>query len=181
MKKRMFQVLLTLVVIATAGCNKEDGLHVDPIQKTPLSQSNEKSNNGALQIAGIGYFAEGADCIYPEGSEEPLFALRLTGDLEGCLFVFPEEYDCSPSGTYLEAGREHFIGTYQGTPGEFWTNYRFEAKYEDCANLTGEIFGRCQHPLVKGSGQGAFAGLEGRLDFKDDIEEVNFPYRGHFK
>ena len=44
-----------------------------------------------------------------------------------------------------------------------------------------EIFGRCQHPIVAGSGTGVFEGVTGRLDFKDDIAAGNFPYRGHFK
>ena len=82
-------------------------------------------------------------------------------------------------------GREHFIGTYMGEQGEFWTTYRFEAKYEGC-NEDGsyqglEILGRCQHPLADGSGIGVFEGATGRLDMKDDIENGNYPYRGHFK
>ena len=32
-----------------------------------------------------------------------------------------------------------------------------------------------------GSGEGAFAGVTGRLDFKDDVENGCFPYRGHLK
>jgi hypothetical protein len=31
---------------------------------------------------------------------------------------------------------------------------------------------------VAGSGTGAFDGVRGRIDFKDDIEAGNFPYRG---
>jgi hypothetical protein len=71
-------------------------------------------------------------------------------------------------------GRELFVGA----DGTFETTYRFEAKYEDPANLIGEIFGRCQHKIVAGSGTGAFDGVRGRIDFKDDIEAGNFPYRG---
>jgi hypothetical protein len=71
------------------------------------------------------------------------------------------------------------------SPGSFWTNYTFEAKYEGCAEngsyVGAEIKGRCQHPIVKGSGTGVFAGVTGRLDMKDDIEAGNYPYRGHFK
>ncbi len=52
--------------------------------------------------------------LKPEGA---LFALHLTGDLEGCLFVFPEASDCSPSGTYRESGTELFVGTYNGEEG----------------------------------------------------------------
>jgi hypothetical protein len=109
----------------------------------------------------------------------------LTGDLKGCLNVFIDDFECSPSGTYREEGREYFVGTYKGKTGTFWTGYKFEGKYEGCAAngaaLGAEIFGRCQHPIVEGSGEGAFEGVTGRLDFKDDIEAGNFPYRGHLQ
>jgi hypothetical protein len=44
-----------------------------------------------------------------------------------------------------------------------------------------EIFGRCQHPLVAGTGSGVFAGATGRLDFKDEVETGIFYYRGHVR
>ena len=62
--------------------------------------------------------------------------------------------------------------------------FRFEGKFEGCDNgafVGAEIFGRCQHPIVDGSGEGVFEGVSGRLDFKDDVELVNFPYRGHLQ
>ena len=105
----------------------------------------------------------------------------MTGDLEGCLYTFVETAESSPSGTYRETGTEPFVGSYLGGAGTFETTYRFEAKYEDVANLAGEIFGRCQHPIVEGSGTGIFEGVSGRLDFKDDVETGNFLYRGHLR
>ncbi|MFN2202902.1 MAG: hypothetical protein ACK2UO_17010, partial [Caldilineaceae bacterium] len=59
--------------------------------------------------------------------------------------------------------------------------YRFSAKYEDCTNLVNEIVGRCQHPIIANSGEGAFEDVTGRIDFKDDIEAGDFPYRGHLQ
>ena len=135
---------------------------------------------GATQIAGIGFFADPDECTDSEGQYSD-FALKLTGDLEGCHYVFVETAECSPSGTYQERGREIFVGQYQGEAGTFKTTYRFEAKYKDCVNLGGEIVGRCQHPLIADSGEGVFAGVTGRLDFKDDVEAGNFPYRGHLQ
>ena len=44
-----------------------------------------------------------------------------------------------------------------------------------------EILGRCQHPIVAGTGTGVFEGVTGRLDFKDVVEIPNYSYRGHFK
>jgi hypothetical protein len=133
---------------------------------------------GATQISGIGVLDEGDTCDDPEG-EGADFALIMTGDLEGCLYTFVETAESSPSGTYRETGTELFVDS-EGA-GTFETTYRFEAKYEDVANLAGEIFGRCQHPIVEGSGTGIFEGVTGRLDFKDDVETGNFLYRGHLR
>ena len=41
--------------------------------------------------------------------------------------------------------------------------------------------GRCQHLVLEGSGTGVFGGVTGRLDFKDDVEAGNFPYRGQLR
>ena len=42
-----------------------------------------------------------------------------------------------------------------------------------------EVKGRCQHPIVAGSGTGGFAGATGRFDFKDVISDGSIVYRGH--
>jgi hypothetical protein len=134
---------------------------------------------GATQISGIGFFSAG-ECADPEG-QGSAFAITMTGDLQGCHYVFVETAECSPSGTYLETGTELFVGQYNGEAGTFATTYKFEAKYEDCPNLIGEIVGRCQHPLTAGSGTGVFEGVTGRLDMKDDVEAGIFNYRGHLR
>ncbi len=138
---------------------------------------------GAVQVSGVGFFATADECN--SVSQGATYAVRMTGDLEGCLYVFVDEFNCSPSGTYREEGREYFVGTYNGETGSFWTGYKFEGKYEGCAEngapLGAEIFGRCHHPIVKGSGDGVFDGVTGRLDFQDDIAAGNFPYRGHLR
>jgi hypothetical protein len=136
---------------------------------------------GATQISGVGVFdapPPDAVCNDPEGVGDD-YALVMTGDLEGCLYTFVGPAVSSPSGTYRETGTETFVAS-DGS-GTFETTYRFEAKYEDVDNLTGEIFGRCQHPIVEGSGTGIFEGVTGRLDFKDDVETGNFLYRGHLR
>jgi len=138
------------------------------LMAAPLTASAGK----ATQISGIGYFD--VDDLGDSGSAGADFALIMTGDLEGFLYVFVETAEYTPSGTYKETGRELFVSA----DGSFETTYRFEAKYEDPANLTGEIFGHCQHKIVEDSGMGAFGGVSGHIDFKDDIEAGNFPYRG---
>jgi hypothetical protein len=151
---------------------------------TPFKDASVSSMSvGATQLSGFGFFDETDECDSP--SEGALYAIKLTGDLQGCLYVFIDDFECSPSGTYREVGREHFIGTYKGESGSFWTTFRFEAKYEGCAEdgsyIGAEILGRCQHPIVDGSGDGVFEGATGRIDFKDDIEAGNYPFRGHIK
>jgi len=133
---------------------------------------------GATQISGIGYFAASGECTDPEGQGAD-YALTMTGAFSGCHYVFIKSARCSPGGAYFEAGTETFVGTYHGEFGTFGTNYVFTAKYRDCPNQVGEINGRCQHPIVDGSGTGIFADVTGRFDMKDDVEAGNFPYRGH--
>jgi len=134
---------------------------------------------GAKQISGIGYYAEQGACTDSQG-DGASYVLTLTGSLTGCHYVFIETARCSPGGTYYESGTETFVGKYDGQSGTFRTNYVFTAKYADCANLVGEVEGRCQHPFVDGSGTGIFDGIkEARLDMRDDVGAGNFPYRGH--
>ncbi|THU30212.1 hypothetical protein FAM09_30385 [Niastella caeni] len=180
MNNKFFRVISCLIVIVL-GCQKD----YNGAGKLALNnpEFNSTRTAGAIQIAGVGFF-DAIDACNSAG-QGASYALNLTGDLEGCHYFFVEEFDCSPSGTYREEGRELFVGMYKGEPGTFWTTYKFEAKYEGCAPdgsyIGAEILGRCQHPIVEGSGTGVFEGVTGRLDFKDDIEAENFPYRGHFR
>ena len=136
---------------------------------------------GATQISGIGFFPVPGECDDPPEGVVSDYAVVMTGDLEGCLYTDIKTAESSPSGTYRETGTEFFVGSYLGESGTFETTYRFEAKYEDATTQTGEIFGRCQHPIVEGSGTGIFEGVTGRIDMKDDVEAGNFPYRGHLR
>lgn len=138
---------------------------------------------GAQRIAGVGYFPADDECTDAEGMGSD-FALTMTGDLVGCLYIFVAEYECSRSGTYRERGSEIFVGEYTGQMGQagsFATDYLFTAKLGSCPDLDTEIFGRCQHPIVRGSGMGVFEGVTGRFDIKDDIDAGNFPYKGHLR
>lgn len=179
-------IILPVICLAFIGCSKEDVTSNDlklGAENSVAAKAALSKKPGATQISGIGVYAEVSECDYEEMGAT--YAIQFTGDLEGCFYVFVDEYDCSPSGTYRETGREYFVGTLNGEAGTFWTAYRFEGKFEGCAEdgsyIGAEIFGRCQHPLVEGSGDGVFEGVTGRLDMKDDMEAGNFPYRGHFK
>jgi hypothetical protein len=172
-------LVITAITIFFFSCQK--GVDKPALPEEEIATSLADNSSGATQISGIGYYATSGECDYE--SQGAVYAIKMTGDLQGCLYAFIDDYECSPSGTYREEGREYFVGTYNGQSGTFWTTYKFEAKYEDCDGgpLGAEIFGRCQHPITEGSGTGVFSGVSGQLTFKDDIEEGNFPYRGQLR
>ena len=184
---RLLALCTSVALALSAGCSSDS-----PTVGGPDTQVDHRgfgagghpelagSNGGSTQISGIAYYAAPGACTDPEGQGSD-YVLTMTGDLEGCPYVFVETAKCSPGGAYSETGTETFVGEYNGAPGSFRTTYVFTATYRDCANLVGEIAGRCQHPLVAGSGEGVFEGLTGRLDMVDDIETGSFPYRGHFR
>ena len=170
--------LCTSAVLAlSAGCTPDSPTGTGP--DAQFDQSGFEAG-GTAQMSGIGYYAEPGQCDDPDG-EGADYVLSMTGDLDGCHYVFVETASCSAGGAYSESGTETFVGLYNGAPGTFKTTYLFTAKYRDCANLSGEIAGRCEHPLVAGSGDGVFEGATGRFDMQDDIETGSFPYRGHFR
>ena len=181
MKTRNAFYTLACLLLLNAACSP-DSMDQDESDRY-LKSSQLNAEVGARQIEGVGFFATEQECDY--ASEGADFALRLTGDLEGCLYTYVEDFACSPSGTYRESGREYFVGTYNGEFGTFWTTYKFEAKYEGCSEegffLGAEIFGRCQHPIVKESGTGVFEGVTGRINFKDNVDTGELPYKGHLR
>ncbi len=106
--------------------------------------------------------------------------LVLTGSLEGCLYTKVTTTKQTPGGVYLESGEEVFVASLDGGPvGTFATTYKFEGKFDVSTGL--QLHGRCQHPIVEGSGTGGFEGAKGRLDFKDIIGDTvtTYVYRGH--
>ena len=180
MKHKTFICLSLFLAVILFSCSKNNNT-VSKKETLHEEQTSANTGAGATQISGVGFYATSGECDYE--SQNAAYAIKMTGDLQGCLYAFIDEYECSPSGTYREEGREYFVGTYNGQSGTFWTTYKFEARYEDCDGgpLGAEIFGRCQHPIVAGSGTGVFGGVSGQLNFKDDIEAGNFPYRGQLR
>jgi len=179
MKHKTFISLSFLLTVIFFACSKNNSSV--STRETQHEEQTSANSNGATQLSGVGFYATAGECDYE--SQGAVYAIKMTGDLEGCLYAFIDDFECSPSGTYREEGREYFVGTYNGQPGTFWTTYKFEAKYEDCDGgpLGAEIFGRCQHPIVAGSGTGVFSGVTGQINFKDDIEAGNFPYTAHLR
>lgn len=138
------------------------------------------ANRGMTQISGSAVPAGDDTCTdAPSGFTD--FALDLSGDLDGCWYVAVDDARyIDGSGVYLETGRERFVGCMGIVCGTFDTTYRFTAKFAD-PELTQEIHGRCQHPITDGTGTDGFAGITGRVDFKDDVDTGIFYYRGHLR
>ena len=134
------------------------------------------------QIDGTAAFATGPSggCDDAPAPYKDYPGLVMQGSLTGCWYTDIHDVKTTPSGVYLERGAELFVGTLDGgKTGTFTTTYRFEAKF---APDGAEIHGRCQHPLVAGSGTGGFLGATGRVDFKDIIgDPVTYVYRGHIR
>lgn len=181
MNSKIFICMVFCFMLIIAGCSKDGFESRNALQA--IDESAAQSANAASQISGSSVLASVDECDYV--SMGASYSLKITGDLEGCWYTFIDAYECSPSGTYREQGRDYFVGTYKGSTGTFWTTYRFEAKYEGCAAdgapLGAEIFGRCQHPITAGTGTGVFEGATGRFDFKDNVVEMVYPYRGHIQ
>jgi hypothetical protein len=128
------------------------------------------------QISGVGVLAGEGECTSPPGTFTE-YTLVMSGELVGCLYTDILTAETKPSGVYLETGVETFVGSVNGgLPGTFTTTYKFEAKFAPDGS---EIHGRCQHPIVDGSGTGGFEGASGRINFKDDVETGEFFYKGH--
>jgi hypothetical protein len=182
MYNKIYARLIFCLGLIVLGCTKDNSESRE--LKLKDQESVRPTGAGATQVSGIGYFDPTDECnsSLPQGAA---YAIILHGDLEGCHYFFIDEFECSPSGTYREVGRELFVGTYNGQQGSFRTTYKFEAKYEGCnedgSYVGAEILGRCQHPIVEGSGTGVFEGVTGRLNFKDDIAAGNYPFEGHFR
>ena len=139
------------------------------------------------QLSGIGVFdTVGVTCSAepPEGFDDFVSypPLLLSGSLQGCWYTKVEAVkdNGAPSGVYLESGQELFVGSLNGGPvGMFTTTYKFESKWDPDVSTGSEVRGRCQHPIVAGSGSGGLAGATGRVDFKDVVSNGTFVYRGH--
>ncbi len=165
-----------------------------PILVTLLAVMSSAHGQGNAQIAGTGFGdSPSGDCTAsaPAGFED--FTIVLMGDLVGCLYtqIDLDSARVSPSNVYEERGREIITACvdvsgngeceWEEPYGTFETTYHFTSKWAGAPFESDQIFGRCQHPVVKNSGTGDFEGVSGRLDFRDNVETGTFDWRGHLK
>jgi len=144
------------------------------------------ANAAPEQISGMSYYdVTGDECGPPPAGYADFTTyppLVMTGDLEGCWYTRVETSKDlgAPSGVYMEGGSEVFVGTLNDGPeGVFATAYKFESKWVPDVSTGTEVHGRCQHPVLAGSGTEDFRGVTGRVDFKDDVATGLYYYRGH--
>ena len=141
------------------------------------------ANAATNQISGVAVFDTTGECSSPPTGYED-FTQVMTGSLAGCWYtnIETQKDNGAPSGVYIESGEEIFVGSLNGGPaGTFSTTYKFESKWDPDVSTGSEVHGRCQHPIVAGSGTGGFEGATGRVDFKDEVTTGQFFYRGHIK
>ena len=176
-------VPLTLAVLVL-GCQDGNGPS-DTTTPTELSNAGIFAASAATtQISGVGFFDAGACPAPPTGYEDFITypGIAMHGSLEGCWYtkVVTSKDNGTPSGVYQERGEEVFVGSLDGGPeGTFTTTYKFSSKWEPDVTNGSEVRGRCEHPIVAGSGTGGFEGASGRLDFKDDVLTGDYFWRGH--
>ncbi len=132
--------------------------------------------NGATQLDGVARAVSECD-----GQTHDFVLEIYEGNLIGCLINTSFEFVVTDGGMVIEQGTETFVGCLvedgvEVACGSFDLAYRFTAKFDADGNQQN---GRCQHPIVAGSGTGDFAGATGRLDFKDDLDAGLFYLRGH--
>ena len=135
-------------------------------------------------LSGVGVFDTTGACPEPPAGYEDFtdFTMVITGSLEGCWYtkIISATDNGIPSGVYQERGEEVFVGSLDGGPvGTFATTYKFTSKWDPDVSTGSEVRGRCEHPIVAGSGTGGFEGATGRVDFKDDVVTGEYIYRGH--
>lgn len=133
---------------------------------------------GTTLVSGVGEFDTGCQPPLgtPPGDPGSYPPISMHGSLSGCWYTYVSASQFNPSGTYIEQGHELFIGCLETLAcGTFETVYTFTAKYTD-DTFSQEIHGRCEHSIVDGTGD--FAGAKGVINFKDDVVDLNFDYKG---
>jgi hypothetical protein len=128
--------------------------------------------------------SEYSDCGGPD-----VLAIAMTGDLNGCLGIFPSRYTCEELNgfaLYSEWGTEEFSD--DDGVSSFHTTYTLEGIYApgfcETFDFATQLSGSCDHKIF--TGQGRYLGSNGSITFNDIIPVVgsgatNFLYHGYMK
>ena len=112
-----------------------------------------------------------------------------SGSLTGCLYGTRHEARFNAGGQLQVNSSEIFVGCLGDRCGSFELEAFITSRWDGLPGVGNQINGRCQHKIVNGTGTGDFAGVEGRLDFKDilttdddgTVTGVTFDYKGHLR
>ncbi len=131
-----------------------------------------------IKVSGVGYPGGPGDNGCNEmGADYTIF---MTGDIEGCVYgiILSEQYE-EESGEYQSRDHETFIGTLDGLSGSWEMDEAFWAVFD--TETGDQLSGRCEHPIIEGSGTGDFATADGELRFVDNVENHTAVYFGVVK
>jgi hypothetical protein len=113
------------------------------------------------------------------------YTVIVTGDLEGCWYTKVDRaWDLgSPTGLHFEVGREVFVGQVRGGPvGTFSTTFAWGSQWDPDYATGTEIWGRCHHLIVRGSGTGGLHDVTGYLARTDIAPDASIGrYRGFIR
>ena len=128
------------------------------------------------EVSGVANWAE--EC----GGQTSDWTLVIEGDLVGCWYTSIETGEELPGGVYVESGTETFVGCMnvdgEEACGSFSTTYRFFGVFDEDGT---QLFGKCHHPIVEGTGTGDLSGVTGRLGFLDNVDTGEAHYTGHIR
>jgi len=149
---------------------------------------------GAEQVAGTAVpYPVAPDTCDPTAVPDADYILAMpegSGSLTGCIYGIRLDVSFTSGGQLFQRTSETFIGCFEDRCGSFELDATITSRWVNGPPPEGDqVNGRCQHKIVRGSGTGDFAGVSGRLDFKDIIERdadgnllgVTFDYKGHLK
>ncbi|MFD1733006.1 hypothetical protein ACFSC4_20765 [Deinococcus malanensis] len=143
MNTRTLAAAVTLSALTACGSTQ---LATQPVLTTQGVRTTTPKN---IQISGRGVFDEsGSICPGPPSIYADFvdyLPIVLSGSLQGCWYTKVDTSKETPSGVYLETGREVFVGSLNGGPsGVFAMTYKFEGKFDPATGT--QVHGRCQHP-----------------------------------
>lgn len=119
----------------------------------------------------------------PSNCGDADFAAELSGDLNGCLSIFPQRFTCDELdgfSVYREWGEEQFND--DDGVSRFHTTYDFTGVFGPgfCTSfdLTTQLSGSCNHKLFRG--QGRFRGTNGSIMLNDIIPDPGVSGASHY-
>src|SRR5690349_5833042 len=89
-------ISLIFCLVLTFSCGKEAPVSRELTQKSIQSEQESAALSEAsdpTNVSGIGYYAEAGECDAKAGKGAD-YALRMTGDLEGCVYTFIDKAEC---------------------------------------------------------------------------------------